>query len=388
MMKTNSRNKIKFSFIGGSIFVIKGDKSLKTRLIDLAHPVVSSTIASTTYQTYFQRVYKNMLFGIVNLFLFIDYWLFCNTQIPKNINLVNKNTNVLFVRHCFACHNLFKSLNKKLLNHSNCTHIGLTQAYQFGKMFNELNKNSLQKKSFSLYSSTLPRAFMTAKVITLGFNNSIKNNFVYKKIVRCDFLTEKSPFVETALGFGKSLPNKSKRSTVNSITKSDSNKYANMYNDILPQTFSVDENKIISNKNNKNNNHLFTSGGVNNDYKNFVTHVLPSFTKGNEHLNIVIGHSAYLKKVFNLKNKLDNLDAVFVSYDNKGNSTEPSIFSLFNCIKSNTNCKLKSKNNQNNRNNSQNLYHKKMSNNSRTFYQNINISDNKKSQLMKLANCN
>ena len=266
------------------------------------------------------------------------------------------NKYVLWVRHCEGCHNKTIKINiaRKMLIPSLCTTLGEKQSIVFGEKFKsnikELksklseetkskyyitdditddkpypiwdeisltagggsvtereNLNTILDNPVNLYSSTLPRAMETAKLISKGLIND--NLFEStNKIQRIDYIQE-----QLALG---ELGNDS----VNATTKLGSDNACRLLNSKFNTDYAkIDCTNILGRDEGYNNNTKFLSNkkDLSKRYEDFKTIVLPKLDTNK--LNIIVSHSAFIKSALNFNNKMSNLDAYLVVYDEMGN---------------------------------------------------------------------
>ena len=140
-----------------------------------------------------------------------------------------KEINILWIRHCESCSNiamspkfltlsLEKRIERKFFIQPLCTETGLLQAIQLGYTL----KNFAPNLPKTFLSSTLPRAALTAKLLTIPTNKR-------GEIQRIPYINEAENFTEVIrdkLHIGKQSPNRT------SLTAS--NMYVKAINKIFP----------------------------------------------------------------------------------------------------------------------------------------------------------
>lgn len=227
---------------------------------------------------------------------------------------------VIWVRHCESCANVASKGVPDVMSKFRqplCTIKGIHQAHAFGE---ELQKYSYKLvedndlEGISFYSSYLPRAVETAKVISVGYGKKTQ-----RKINRLPFISENVKFYNK----------KSGSQSMTSIHRSDC--YVNALNTILPIGLTI------------NNKHLFESDifnivctsseqkynsindciirGKSDDYDDFKKYVLPKLSPNR--LNIIVSHGDFIRKEVLSEftgpfNKLHNLEAHLIHYSKSG----------------------------------------------------------------------
>ena len=232
---------------------------------------------------------------------------------------------ILWVRHCESCSNVaFDGIPDIMskLRQPLCTKKGIHQAHTFGEQLQKysykiIEDNNLEGVSF--YSSYLPRAVETAKVISAGY---VKRK-TQRKINRVPFISEKVHFYNK----------KSGSQSMTSIYKS--NCHVNALNSIIPIGLTI------------NTEHLFKDiifdfictkseqkyGSIDNcidnciikgtlcDYNNFKKHILYKLPPNR--LSIIVSHGGFIRKevLSEFKghtNELYNLEAHLIHYSKNG----------------------------------------------------------------------
>jgi len=161
---------------------------------------------------------------------------------------------VLWVRHCLSCANVHAvspielkkgtykprltnkkiSAKKKLHREPLCTKLGMVQALVFGQNLENIINNlpTHIKYAFNgvdLYSSVLPRAVETAKIISIGIPNLV-NTPIYRML----YVQEENNWYERTF-------TKHKQGTSNITTLVKSNCHVKLLNDILEGSHISDE---------------------------------------------------------------------------------------------------------------------------------------------------
>ena len=254
---------------------------------------------------------------------------------------------VLWVRHCFGCHNKvkFKATNPlsyaKFIPYTSseqqaykvasyCTaELGEIQSLIFGyRLKNLVGKLDINEsinefadkevfsnafKKISLYSSVLPRAMETAKLIskeTINSNLSNKDD----EIKRINFIQEKI---------------EKNGDLVNSTTLNNSNEAV----DILNTEFTKGRGYCLISKKipiaaTKEETEFKTQDKeeIKNNYKAFKSQVLKELPY--DKLNLIVSHSSFLKHAldFDEEKKMENLDAYLIIYKKIGETEEGPIW--------------------------------------------------------------
>jgi len=240
---------------------------------------------------------------------------------------------VLWVRHCFGCHNKVKwkltdiSSYSKLIPSfgkyetesrkqayklpSYCTEeLGEIQALIFGyrlknilkKFNNELPEDfPIKYTSLDLYSSVLPRAMETAKLISKetiqsGLNNSMD------KIKRINFIQEK---VEQQEDYVNSTSLTESNNSIDLLNKEFNKDYCEISREIPIKSETTDKNYIFKTS---------TNEEIETNYNKFKSTVLDDLS--DEKLNLIVSHSSFLQKSlkFSKDKKMQNLDAYLIIY--------------------------------------------------------------------------
>lgn len=173
------------------------------------------------------------------------------------------------------------------------------------------NLNKMLDNPVNLYSSTLPRAMETAKLISKGL---IKDGLIDKdtEIKRIDYIQEKLVKGEYSITQG--------RDSVNATTKLGSDAACRILNREFNKDYTkIDCKNILGEKDGgykDNTKFLSTKKDLYQRYKDFKKFVLPNLDT--DKLNIIVSHSAFIKAALNFNNKMSNLDAYLVVYDEMG----------------------------------------------------------------------
>lgn len=214
-----------------------------------------------------------------------------------------KDVYVLWIRHCESCSNIGSIFSyRKHFIPPLCTKKGIVQSILFGKRLK--NKLSEIYKKYDLldikfYSSYLPRAMLTIKLITNSFLKTSEN---YKKqIYRIPYISEHHNIVDKIWS-----------NTQSSISSNTSNRYALALNKLFPNTYPIIVNKKGNDK---------QIEQTNKDYYKFMTKILPNLDSGS--LHVIATHSHYMRydvmthinpKWGNKKYHPKNLDSFLVRY--------------------------------------------------------------------------
>ena len=246
---------------------------------------------------------------------------------------MSRNTKyVLWVRHCYACHNDEKgSLGKWIPGtesnrraykvDSYCTkELGEKQAFEFGKRY--LNIHSKLKKKLhdlpesnlelpnevKLYSSALPRAMETAKLISGGMIETLSNLNLTENLDEDDKIKRIDHIQEINDGIGDN---------VNAITKKKSDEALCNLNKLFSTPDYYEISKTILSNNDNPSNFSTTQKEAKNKYNEFKKYILPKLNS--DKLNIIISHSSFLQQAlgFSEKNKMENLDAYLIVYEDE-----------------------------------------------------------------------
>lgn len=226
---------------------------------------------------------------------------------------------ILWVRHCESCSNI--AFDKKIdimskLRQPLCTQKGINQAYIFGQKLKEYTYNIVDAydlEGINYYSSYLPRAIETSKLISGGYNS----RHTRRQINRLPFISEYTQFYNRKKGTQSMTP----------IYKS--NCYVNALNSIIPIGLSINQNHLFgrliyqtlcakSNRKYRSIDNCIIKGGAD-DYEIFKQYILPKLPANR--LNIIVSHGRFIKKQvlssFDEKfNKLRNLEAHLIHYSN------------------------------------------------------------------------
>lgn len=216
-----------------------------------------------------------------------------------------KDVYILWVRHCESCSNVASKFSaERQLRLPLCTKKGILQSLLFGKRLKR-NINNIYTKYGLLrckfYSSYLPRAMLTSKLIT---NSFLKVDGGEKEIHRVPYVAEHHNIVNKTIG--KFLD------TQSSISSETSNRYALALNKLFLNTYPI----VVKKKGN--NKRIEKSDK---DYYNFLTKILPKLDSGS--LHVIATHGIFLRKdVLNhidpkwndKKYKPHNLDSYLVRY--------------------------------------------------------------------------
>ena len=264
---------------------------------------------------------------------------------------------VLWVRHCYACHNDEKgSLGKWIPGtesnrraykvDSYCTkELGEKQAFEFGKRYLNIHSKLNEKlhdlpesnlelpNEVKLYSSALPRAMETAKLISGGMIETLSNLNLTENLDEDDKEDLKQLIEESVPGVGPSIQrggsNTIKRidhiqeindgagDNVNAITKKKSDEALCNLNKLFSTPDYYEISKTILSNNDNPTNFFTTQKDAKNKYNEFKKHILPKLNS--DKLNIIISHSSFLQQAlgFSEKNKMENLDAYLIVYEDK-----------------------------------------------------------------------
>jgi len=264
-------------------------------------------------------------------------------------SLVQRNTaendySVLWVRHCESCQNTaipkkgFQNIKKYVKIQPLCTRTGMYQAYIQGYQLAKQYDRSKYYTDINFYSSTLMRAMCTAKMMTAGFKYFFKApaqetrglpvNFDNKIIKRINYISESGGSDPVRWRLEK------KYNTANSVSFEDSQKHAKFLNKLFSSTanlnamydqigLNVSEEVPLGHetKHEHKDYHYHLPPGKEN-YKKFKTVILEKLDSGRT-LNVIVSHSTYLK-VAGISDgcKIMNLDAMLVTYENKGRRRE------------------------------------------------------------------
>ena len=232
---------------------------------------------------------------------------------------------VLWVRHCESCSNVaFKEFKKILTNFRKevyngafneplCTEKGFNQSLSMGSQINdwynnEYIKNYKSNNKIQLYSSYLPRALETSKLIS----SKIDIEYLSKYIIPLCHISE-FPLIYDSLF--KNIPTQNKSVYYNFLC------YIETLNNLFKKYGSkikIKENINCNNKLNNNNCCICNKEGVclySNDksYDNFKNIYLGSIIKPKK-LNIIVSHGKYIGKFLKLKSHPKNTQAYFIKY--------------------------------------------------------------------------
>jgi hypothetical protein len=270
---------------------------------------------------------------------------------PSNIKYV------LWVRHCYACHNDEKgSLGKWIPGtesnrraykvDSYCTkELGEKQAFEFGKRYlnilsklneklHNLPESNLEvPNEVKLYSSALPRAMETAKLISGGMIETLSKLNLSDLFDEDDKDDLEKIIQENVPGVGSSMQeggsNTIKRidhiqeindgagDNVNAITKKKSDEALCNLNKLFSTPDYYEISKTILSNNDNPTNFSTRQKEAKNKYNEFKKHILPKLNS--DKLNIIVSHSSFLQQAlgFSEKNKMENLDAYLIVYEDK-----------------------------------------------------------------------
>lgn len=187
-----------------------------------------------------------------------------------------KDIYILWVRHCESCSNVGSLFSyRKHFIPPLCTKNGIVQSILFGKRLkNKLSEiyKKLDLLDIKFYSSYLPRAMLTAKLITNSFVKSDHKSEI-KEIYRIPYTSEHHNIVD-----------KIWCNTQSSISSNTSNRYAIALNKLFPNTYKIVVDKKGSDK------QIKQSGK---EYYKFMTEILPNLDSGT--LHVVATHSHYMR---------------------------------------------------------------------------------------------
>lgn len=186
-----------------------------------------------------------------------------------------KDIYVLWVRHCESCSNVGGKLSyRKYFIPPLCTKEGIVQALLFGRRLKKRLPtiyNKLDLLDVKFYASYLPRAMLTAKLITNSFYNdkSGSNNDIY----RIPYVAEHHNIFD-----------KTWSDTQSSISTNTSNRYAKALNKLFPNTYPISVKKKGNDKQIKK---------TSKDYYKFMTEILPKLDSGS--LHVIATHGLYTR---------------------------------------------------------------------------------------------
>ena len=231
---------------------------------------------------------------------------------------------VLWVRHCESCANVafkgqFDIMSK--FRQPLCTMKGVQQAHAFGVELQKYSYNIVDEYNLdgvNFYSSYLPRAFETVKLISAGY---IKRK-TKRPINRLPFISEHVRFYDKKSGSQSMTP----------IYKS--NCYVNAINKIIPIGLNINVGHLREDLINK-----FMCGYKNNsiddciirnnkhDYNNFIEFILTKLPSNR--LIIIVSHGGYIRnEVLKPLNRHQtkpphNLEAHLICYTRKNDTFIP-----------------------------------------------------------------
>lgn len=230
----------------------------------------------------------------------------------------NENSKyVLFVRHCFACHN--KGITGfDLSREPLCTKEGILQSIFFGRNLDKVLDKTVARRfnNIELFSSVLPRAMETAKLISYGYETSKKKNkrrTIEGNITRVNFVQEKAGTPEKKVGNVLQI---GKPTSWNRTYREKSNNHAKFLNKVLDGV-RINEKEILGSNPSET-----TFIASNNHYRRFVEEVVPELNPNT--LSIIVSHGKFLRESIPIKkfypefNKMNNLDAILIKYSKKG----------------------------------------------------------------------
>lgn len=255
------------------------------------------------------------------------------TRRKRRLRGGNRSIHVLWVRHCESCANIanqkfmqlsFKDkirnvkkwFKTKAFREPLCTHNGILQSFNFGQnlpaFFHHLQK-SINLDGVDIYSSVLPRAMETAKIISVGANMDPSQG----TIQRMAFIQEIKAPLEKGVQISDEFSNAGS-TAVTTVAKS--NCHAKMINKLFVHGLPLSENILEVGHHSK-------LQAKSDDYHNFLSKILPRL-KPNR-LNIIVSHGRYIKKYITKKHP-HNLDGCLVTYkDGQQHITQRDVQKMF-----------------------------------------------------------
>jgi hypothetical protein len=246
-----------------------------------------------------------------------------SSLISPSISTPDK-TNVIWVRHCFACHNATKNPMRKTHVEPFCRKEGIEQSIKYGyNFYNFLIKRHRKVENVNIYCSVLPRAMETGKLISYGMNLAMNDHKVKKDylgardIYRTDFHIETGALKDTTrmVNIG----------TVNSSTKNRSDCHTgylnNLYGKLDDQCLKINISEIIGRPEGK------TKFKYDDTlYGLWKEKVLPTLDSGDKTINLVVSHSNFFKMnvpyARDLPHHVDNLGSFWIRYGKSGSESD------------------------------------------------------------------
>lgn len=233
---------------------------------------------------------------------------------------------VLWVRHCISCSNVAeeKDTEQRYLKEPLCTSEGIVHAIVSGDRISKFIKTNFPNQEVEIFSSFLPRAMETAKLISSELiDHSIIETPSSKKIRRLPFVSELWSDYEMKVSKGKG-------SSTSTTTREKSDVHANFLNEFLPQIglkIDVDDEDslleiqrecpldISSSKTKKR-----CKLDMRNGYDKFFENIIIGSSLFSKKINIIVSHGAFMEKHIVKPAKLrikyvDNVDSALVEYD-------------------------------------------------------------------------
>lgn len=213
---------------------------------------------------------------------------------PEN----QKGKKIFWIRHCESCANVVSKVKKVMLDERGnwtqalCTQEGILQSIRCGMILKDIFTDK-GITSVSIYSSHLPRAVQTAALIRKALEHESPGFIVGNPNMRIPYVKEKINFAETWIGPIKNLFS-SKKSSVNSATRSDSDKYCEGIASLVGGNFCDDKNlEHIKNKELNEYNKSDPSG-------KFRKEVLGKLLTGDKnHAILIVSHGGYISRMIN-----------------------------------------------------------------------------------------
>ena len=215
-----------------------------------------------------------------------------------------KDVYILWVRHCQSCSNVGSIFSyRKHFIPPLCTKKGIVQSVLFGKRLkrklSEIYKK-LDLLDIKFYSSYLPRAMLTVKLITNSFLEMAVSN-ERKEIHRIPYIAEHHNLIDKICS-----------NTQSSISSNTSNRYALALNKLFPNTYPIVVQKKGDNKQIKKSYR---------DYYKFMTEILPGLDSGSLHVMAAHGNFIRVDVMDHINSKWSdkkyhpkNLDSILVRY--------------------------------------------------------------------------
>lgn len=229
------------------------------------------------------------------------------TKILRDKIRVSKNIYVLWIRHCESCSNISSVFNlvNKFLREPLCTKEGITNTINF-KIEDIFDTNCLKYKwdGIKLYSSVLPRAIETSKLLSCGLYLRKREGIILNhEIVRLNFCQELANTID------KSINNLLSSTNVTTVDRS--NKHCLMLNRLFKSGCAINATKIIGHNNNNNN---FISSCSYKQYQYWISHILPILNPNC--LNVITSHGTFIREaILNSKQHINNLDSFLIKYE-------------------------------------------------------------------------